>query len=474
MADDDTVLAVLEDREVTFLDPEQGARIFQQAFTQPGTHLVADLDPETPLTGTTETQLVLTGEEAWLNDHSLAGRPLVPGVRYVQAIREAAARRGQPVDALHEVRFAEPAWITEPTRLAVERGEEDWQVRGADTVHAHARPGSGPGVKPVDPADPDGEAHDAEAIYERLFHGPRFQVLEDATVSEAHVTAQARLDTGGASPAALAVEAVMQAAGLAGEARQLPVGLKAVRFPAPAPDAEVRVDARLVDRDETGATWDATVRADDEPVAHVRGLRLQRTDANQTITGELVPFAPDDVALSGQPVDVLDPRSPRGKRSAERSAGTEAAQRVLDEALGPEASLERDDGRPIVTGADGHVSITHGHGLALAAAHAEETVGLDLETIEPRSSAWREDNLADEERALLADTDLGEPLAATLAWTCKEASAKAIGTGLTEPATSYRLTAIDGDEARVDTPEGPYTARWTRIGDVVVTQARPE
>jgi phosphopantetheinyl transferase len=206
----------------------------------------------------------------------------------------------------------------------------------------------------------------------------------------------------------------------------------------------------------------------------VRGLRLQRTDANQTITGELVPFAPDDVALSGQPVDVLDPRSPRGKRSAERSAGTEAAQRVLDEALGPEASLERDDGRPIVTGADGHVSITHGHGLALAAAHAEETVGLDLETIEPRSSAWREDNLADDERALLADTDLGEPLAATLAWTCKEASAKAIGTGLTEPATSYRLTAIDGDEARVDTPEGPYTARWTRIGDVVVTLARPE
>ncbi|PSG98480.1 hypothetical protein BRD56_00665 [Thermoplasmatales archaeon SW_10_69_26] len=472
MADDDTVRAVLEDREVTFLAPERGAEVFTDAFAQPGTFLVADQQPRTPHTGTDE--LHLTGEEAFLDDHQVAGRPLVPGVRYLQALRQATAPDASPVEALHEVGFTQPAWITEPTTLRVEATGEAWQVTQNDTVHARARAGPGPGVKPVDRADPETDPIAAEAIYERLFHGPSFQVLTRARPGEDHVRAQADLTVGGASPHALAIEAAMQAAGLTRESRQLPVGIKTLSFEAAPRQGQVRVDARLVAADATGSTWDATVRDGEEPIVHVRGLRLQRTDANQQVTGELVSFAPDGVALSGQPVDVLDPRDPRGKREAEREAGTHAAERTLQEAFGDDASLDRDDGRPVVDGAEGSVSITHGHGLAIAAARQGSPIGIDLERIEDRSDAWREDSLTSDERAMLADAEIETTLGETLAWTLKEAAAKALGTGLEEPAQAYEVTHLAGDSACIHSPEGGFQARWTTIGDLVLSLAEPE
>jgi 4'-phosphopantetheinyl transferase EntD len=475
MADDDTVRAVLADREVTFLDPDRGAEIFAERFAQPGSYLVAEGAPDARLTGAGDAaQLALAGEEDWLADHSLAGRPLVPGVRHLQALREAASREGQALEAFHEVRFAEPAWITEPTTLQVDRAGDTWQIVQSDTVHARAEPGIGLGVKAVDPQDPEVPSLDRDAIYERLFHGPTFQPLADARVGDEHVTASARLDTGGAAPWAMAIEAAMQAAGLDGEARQLPVGIAEVDLPTPAPGAEVRVDAHLVHADETGSSWDATVRAGDTPIAHLRGLRLQRTDANQTITSDLVTLGPDDAAISGQPVDVLDPRSPRDKRTAEHRAGNEAADRVLTEAVGTQAQLAREDDRPVVEGAEGYVSITHGHGLALAAAHPNRPIGVDLEAVEARSDAWRQDNLTADERETIAASPLDDVVAETLAWTLKEAAAKAIGTGLSQPATRYEVTGIGDEAAHIDTPEGTFTAQWTRLGDAVVSVAQPE
>ena len=91
--------------------------------------------------------------------------------------------------------------------------------------------------------------------------------------------------------------------------------------------------------------------------------------------------------------------------------------------------LPQDSGKPqlLVGGKTAPVaySITHSHGLAVAAAGAESTfLGIDLEKIEPRIEAWKNDFFHPNELTGKGDAFL------TALWTQKEALVKLLGTGL--------------------------------------------
>lgn len=97
------------------------------------------------------------------------------------------------------------------------------------------------------------------------------------------------------------------------------------------------------------------------------------------------------------------------------------------------------------------LSLTHGHGVAVAAlAPAGVLLGVDLERVEPRTAAFLADWLTPSERSFTAAA-AGEPgLAATLVWSAKEAVMKALREGLRIPPKA--IEALPG--------AGPADGRW--------------
>jgi phosphopantetheinyl transferase (holo-ACP synthase) len=135
-------------------------------------------------------------------------------------------------------------------------------------------------------------------------------------------------------------------------------------------------------------------------------------------------------------------------------------------------------GRPIVDGV--HVSVAHKDDRAVAIVDAQVDVGIDLERIEPRTPAFLAIAFTPAELVLAAGRKSGEGPARSAAeggakaidaeyarlWAAKEAVAKALGTGMTDP-KRFEVRA-DGDKLRigdfvVETQlDGDYAIAWTR------------
>jgi phosphopantetheinyl transferase (holo-ACP synthase) len=117
-------------------------------------------------------------------------------------------------------------------------------------------------------------------------------------------------------------------------------------------------------------------------------------------------------------------------------------------------------GRPVVDGGL-HVSVAHKDDRAVAIAR-EHAVGIDLERIEPRAETFAAIAFTETELALGDGSD--EWL--TRLWAAKEAAAKQLGTGITDP-KRFVVTARDGDrmwigDRAIDTRrEGDYIIAWT-------------
>ena len=92
------------------------------------------------------------------------------------------------------------------------------------------------------------------------------------------------------------------------------------------------------------------------------------------------------------------------------------------------------------------VSLTHKDDLSVAAMSAKRAVGLDYETIEPRSAAFLKLAFAPSELQLVEQIAPSERLAwYTRLWCAKEAVSKSLGTGLKGRPKSWVTTQIDGD-----------------------------
>lgn len=122
------------------------------------------------------------------------------------------------------------------------------------------------------------------------------------------------------------------------------------------------------------------------------------------------------------------------------------------------------------------LSITHTAGFAGAAVvDAPGQVGIDAEVMIAEPSAIARDYFTEQEQALAT----GDPMAATIIWSSKEAIAKALGEGLRLSLQSVRVVAIGeaaADGWREVSVEGGLGV-WAWVGGCVVAVAgaeRPE
>jgi 4'-phosphopantetheinyl transferase len=132
---------------------------------------------------------------------------------------------------------------------------------------------------------------------------------------------------------------------------------------------------------------------------------------------------------------------------------------------------------PYLDGAvvDLSLSISHRDGVAVAAAcRRPAAVGIDIETIEPRSDAFVREWLSDAERATLPRTGPDRDLRVMCHWSAKEASAKALREGLR---LDVRRAAVEagagaGDWAPIAVTWGTermaHRGWWRRDGRLVI------
>ena len=159
---------------------------------------------------------------------------------------------------------------------------------------------------------------------------------------------------------------------------------------------------------------------------------------------DLICLPPADEILSQREANFFQTlRLP--KRRMEWLGGRFALKRLIHSLTGAPLqeieALPHPSGKPILTvrgeACPFAFSITHSHGWAAACVSRDERfVGIDLEKIEKRSSAWAESFFHPSERKQTDETFL------TALWTQKEALVKLLGTGLS--VNSYDVRCIDG------------------------------
>jgi acyl transferase domain-containing protein/phosphopantetheinyl transferase (holo-ACP synthase) len=174
-------------------------------------------------------------------------------------------------------------------------------------------------------------------------------------------------------------------------------------------------------------------------------------------------------------------RNPRAQRQflLGRIAATDAVRRILwaegeTDVWPVEVEILNDSsGRPQVSVRGDHdmrVSIAHTPFVGVAIAARGVDVGIDAESVEPRSETFRRASFADTELDLIladrAAQDHDEWL--TRAWAAKEAVGKALGSGFGGRPKDFRITAC-GPECivvngwKVDTERvGEFVVAWTR------------
>lgn len=166
------------------------------------------------------------------------------------------------------------------------------------------------------------------------------------------------------------------------------------------------------------------------------------------------------------------------KRRREFILGRAAARLLLAEELDIEPGdiplSVADSGAIDVVGADIHVSIAHSGDHAVAAA-ANRLVGVDIESIAPRHADLRRYLLHPDELELVHGLPLDEERTNILCWTLKEATLKAMRTGLRVSPRKLRLEIdLHNERAEVLGADGrrwpAYFEQWDGYYVAVATE----
>jgi 4'-phosphopantetheinyl transferase len=188
-------------------------------------------------------------------------------------------------------------------------------------------------------------------------------------------------------------------------------------------------------------------------------VRWHRTDAGEVPSQDAWLTSAERAVLAGLTI---------AKRRGDWRLGRWAAKTLVAAVLDvPPDNVEvwaADDGAPeaFVDGsASGlSLSLSHRDGVAVAAVTPSPTVvGIDLETIEPRSDAFVREWLSDVERAALPGAGAARDVQVLCSWTGKEASAKVLRGGLRLAVRHAVVTAAPpGGSAEWS----PLLVTWTR------------
>jgi NAD(P)-dependent dehydrogenase (short-subunit alcohol dehydrogenase family)/phosphopantetheinyl transferase len=410
-------------------------------------------------------------ELEWLRDHSIDGTPVLPGVIGLELMAAVAAELvpDQPLVGAEEVSYDAPVKVHPGSpvtvRVRAERDGDDvvctlssertartGRALLADHFSARVRFGDPDLLPALPPAFFEEHPIDQAAIYRRFFHGPVFQVLEEAEAVFAQgVVATGRVDHGPIGrrlrTAPLILEAAFQAAGLhrmvVDGAMALPAGIDLLRLDtAPADRAELSV---VVHR--RGDRYDVDVDGPSGSVLRVRGLRLIDTgplpDGDRFEAPEggwpeaMLARAVADGAggpsalLAEEAREIAARGTPR--RQADRTAGRRAARAAVSALTGWTGAEFRvtsaQTGQPLVSAPalrPPRVSVTHTDGVGWAVATRRGHPGLDVEAVALRPPSFAATWFTPGEQAATA----GDPWAETATWCVKEAVMKALGLGM--------------------------------------------
>jgi acyl transferase domain-containing protein/NAD(P)-dependent dehydrogenase (short-subunit alcohol dehydrogenase family)/phosphopantetheinyl transferase/acyl carrier protein len=464
-------------------------------------------------------RLLSLDSDPWIEDHTIERNPVLPGVIGIELMAAMAGvvASGQAVVGADSVQFAAPCKIyrddptllvieaepEQPGRVAVTLSSERTLATGRVNRVEHFRAifwlGFAPDVGSLPSAFLPDESVTANEIYERFFHGPRFQVMTRVTgVSADGLLAEGVVDDRAVTPMTvtepLALELGFQSAGLhqmMAEAQlALPASVDELRLMGPArPEDILSVAVRLR---EDGA-YDIDVDGN-APVLRVRGYRMstmgplgpkerfpeppggrpvcfpvpgtRRTDAGQVAQAT---FEDAEKWPSGEEIEALTQRG-NMKRARDRLAGRSAAKRAVHLLTGVGASdiriESRASGEPVArlkNHPDVFVSLSHREGYAIAFA-SHERVGIDLEAVEERPPSFVAAWYSEAEQVVVGDDDLR----ITIAWSVKEAVLKYLGVGLSLSPHDVQVVAIGGDTADVSL-QGRAAERHQKVGGKVLS-----
>ncbi|MEM6730998.1 MAG: SDR family NAD(P)-dependent oxidoreductase, partial [Myxococcota bacterium] len=458
-----------------------------------------------------------------LDHHRLQGTAVLPGVLGVEMMALAAEHAsGNSVAALHDVSFSSPLKIHRDTPLEV-------QVRVAKDSASSRRVSlmtlfAGPGGKvrerihftstavfgardevAVPHANamhlPRAPGISRDAIYERYFHGPVFQVLDaPSTLGEDGIIATTSAEW---SPwiegqghqvfdtAPFIREAGFQAAGLWEMVElgrmALPAGVERIERSKYADvQGPVRIEARRTGTRADGSTFDVwAIDAKGRVLDVMHGYRtvvlrhLNDEERFEPTRGGLP--APDwlwvevseiEAKLDKDPTGTLEhflSPSERGrfqelktrKRRLEWLAGRIAAKRLIREVhfsgegavvSYPAINVQSDAlGAPVITiigeeTTEPRVSISHSDGVAAAmvAREAGLAPGIDVEAVETRSDAFVRDYFTEAERGQIQGSPVRDR-AVTAIWAVKEAMMKSLGIGARVDFRQIEVTLTEED-----------------------------
>lgn len=434
--------------------------------------------------------------DPFLADHVFEGTPLLPGVMGLEAMMEAATLLGADAagDRLEAISFLRPV-IVPPTgrvnvRTAATRRADghSFDVALYQSADGFAHPcftaqvsrGSFPNVS--DPALASGALPaplpiDVASLHpDPLFQGALFRNIEAVYVREPGHRAVTRVRVpespayfdGGkaqmATPSPAAQDSFLQTGGLIAPLGLLPTRIGQIAWARDFTPGEALICEVLARPGEQRGRLSADIRVFDAAgrlVGLYTQVELSAVDGGAARVPETGAVVPERLVLAGQALAMAS----GGDKAARR---LEAFRSALRRSAAPGMSgnvglANAADGRPVATGSDLAVSLSHSgpHTVALVAAGGP--IGIDLERVGNRpATAWRALlGAAGLQSAEQLARQLGRSLdaGATLVWSALEALGKS-GVPGRWPGGLPGFEARDGVvEARVKTGSGHRTLR---------------
>ena len=463
--------------------------------------------------------------DPWIVDHAIDGTPVLPGVVGIELMTAAAQliHPELPYAGVTNYQFQAPVKMhrNEPVHLEVlaeplgdnkaactlfsERTLKTGKLLRTQHFSGIICLGEAPAVRELDHSTQGTGLFSAAEIYQRFFHGPRFQVLQKAEAFSADcLSCQGAIDHQGIAMGLqsqpLALEAAFQAAGLhtmiADGVMALPSSIEALAIENSVDETQpIELKTR-----RNGDGYDVDIYQGEIRILSLRGfamaqlgplpddnrfdLETQSDDAS-VMASATTQEANTAGLLSTEEIQALSERG-TPKRITERIAGRIAAKRAVSKITGWDPRLIRienkESGAPTAwmdQQQGPHVSISHSQNHAVAMVSHQHPVGVDLEAIEARSTPFLEEWLSPSERTLVGRN----PTHQTLAWSAKEAVLKALGEGMALNPREIELdhigekhlkVSLSGDVARTHQNLGgnEIELRWRFFEGMLLVEAQ--
>ncbi|RMF14850.1 MAG: SDR family NAD(P)-dependent oxidoreductase, partial [Candidatus Dadabacteria bacterium] len=426
--------------------------------------------------------------DPWIDDHRIGGVAVQPGVSGLAMLWNLRPHEGVSLEYRRAIRFNDDhdalisivnhnghGHIVEHDDANRPRRQPAWTYEWK----GDARPDAPVAFSPETSWTAGPQRQD---IYALLFHGPRFQVLDDCWFTDGGAFGSATVsDVDPARQHAMAVEALFQLGGLWGawkHGRQyLPVGVWTHRLDPAASVSKGTIRVACIGGDEQELRFRGAWHNENGILIRTAEFSLRAAGDSERPTCRPV----------GALVETVPVPAGTDRRAAQRQASAEAWQQVIGrvwtgltgapldtidtaEAPGP----LRHGGYTIAW------SRTHTDHLAAAAARPGEAIGIDAETVQERPNAFWQQATGSRERTRFPASPSPETMA--MLWTAKEATLKAAGTGLSVPLADLDVSITGPDSATVTIAERQQEAlgfsaahiHFVTLGDTLIAVAQPE